>query len=73
MVESRRVPGKGRIGASIERTVSVNTEKGSNMCEYSKMVESRQVPGKCRIRARIEKVSRRVRENGRFSVSIEKW
>ena len=73
MVESGRVPGKVRIRTSIEKTVSANTEKGSNMCEYRRMVESRRVPGKCRIRVSIEKVSRRVPEKGRISVSIEKW
>ena len=64
MVESRRVPGKGTIYASIE--------KESNEFEYQKMVESRRVPGKCRIRASIEKVSRRVPKKGRMSVSIER-
>ena len=73
MVESGRVSGKFRIRASIEKTVSANTEMGSNQCEYRKMVESRRVPVKGRIRASIEKVSRRVREKGRMSVSTEKW
>ena len=73
MVESGRVPEKGGICASIEKTVSANTEMGSNQCEYAKMVEYRRVPGKCRIRASIEKVSPRVREKGRMSVSTEKW
>ena len=35
------------------------------------MVESERVPGKGRIRTRIEKLSRRVREKGRISVSTE--
>ena len=46
MVESGRVLEKGRIRASIEKTVSANTAKGSNECEYRKMVESRRVPAK---------------------------
>ena len=73
MVEFERVPGKVRIRTSIKKTVSANTEKGSNECEYRKMVASRRVPGKCRIRVSIEKVSRRVPEKGRISVSTEKW
>ena len=73
MVESGRVPGKGRIRAGIEKTVSTNTEKGSNECEYRKMVESGRVPKKGRIRASIEKVSGRVPEEGRISVSTEEW
>ena len=73
MVESGRVPGKGSIRRSIEKTVSANTDMGSNQCEYQKMVESRRVTGKCRMRASIEKVSRRVPEKGRICVSTEKW
>ena len=73
MVESGRVPGKGRIRTSIEKIVSTNSEKGSNECEYRKMVDSRRVPGKGRIGASIEKVSQRVPEKGQISVSIEKW
>ena len=73
MVESERVPGQGRICTSIEKSVSANTENGSNECEYQKMVESRRVPGKGRIRASIEKVSRRVLKNGGISVSTAKW
>ena len=37
------------------------------------MVESGGVLGKGRIRASIEKVSQRVPEKGRISVSTEKW
>ena len=37
------------------------------------MVESGRVPGNGRIRASIEKLSGRVREKGRMSVSTEKW
>ena len=73
MVESERVPGKGRIRADIEKTFSANTKKESNECEYRKMVESGRVPKKGRIRASIEKVSGRVPEEGRISVSTEKW
>ena len=57
MVESRRVSGKGRIRASIEKIVSANNGMGSNECEYPKMVESGRVPRKARIRASIEKLS----------------
>ena len=73
MVEFGRVPGKRRIHTSIDKTFLANTEKRLNEFEYKKIVESRRVPGKCRIRATIEKVSRRVLENGRISVSTEKW
>ena len=73
MVEFGRVPGKGRIRRSIEKTASANTEKRSNECEYRKIVESRRLPGKCIIHAIIEKVSRRVPEKGQISVSTEKW
>ena len=65
MVESGRVPGKGRIRAS--------TGKWSNQCEYRKMIESVRVPGKGRICASIEKLSRRVLDKDRMSVSTEKW
>ena len=37
------------------------------------MVESGRLPGKGRIRASTEKLSRRVSEKGRMSVSTEKW
>ena len=69
MAEYGRVSGKGRIRVGIEKTVSVNTKKGSNECEYRKMIESKRVPGKGRIRASIEKLSRRVSERGRIIVS----
>ena len=72
MVESGRVPEKGRIRASIEKTVFTSTGKGSNKCEYGKMVESGRVPGKGRIRLSIEKLSRRVPKKGRISVGTEK-
>ena len=73
MVESGRVPGKGRIRASIEKVSRRVPKKGSNQCKYRKMVESSRVPVKCRIRASIDKVSRRVREKGRMTVCTEKW
>ena len=37
------------------------------------MVDSEQVPGKGRIHASIEKLSGRVSEKGRISVSTRKW
>ena len=37
------------------------------------MVQSGRVTGKGRLRAGIEKLSRRVPEKGRISVSTEKW
>ena len=73
MVESGRVSEKGKIWASIEKTVSDNTETGSNECEYRKIIESKRVSGKGRIRASIEKVCLRVPQKGRISVSTEKW
>ena len=51
----------------------MSTGKGSNQCEYRKLEESGRVLGKGRIRASIEKLSRRVPEKGRMSVSTEKW
>ena len=54
MVECRRVPGKGRIRAIIEKLSRRVPKKGSNLCEYRKMVESGRVPGKGRIRASVE-------------------
>ena len=71
MVESGRVPRKGRIRASIEKTVLKSTGKGSNECENKKMVESGRVSGKGGIRVRIEKLSRRLPEKGRISMSTE--
>ena len=55
MVESRRLSGKGRIRASIEKIVPANNGKGSNECEYRIMVESGRVSGKGRTHASIEK------------------
>ena len=61
-IEFVRVPGKGRIPASIEKLSQRLPEKGSNLCEYRKMVESERVPGKGRIRVSIDKLSLRVLE-----------
>ena len=81
MVESGRLPGNGRIRASIEKVygrarekglISVRTEKWKNPGEYWKKVESGRVPGKGRIHADTKKLSGRVLENGRISVSTEK-
>ena len=72
MIESRRVPGKGRIRSSIEKLSRVSTGKGSNLCECRKMIESGRVPGEGRFRSSIEKLSRRVPEKGRICVSTEK-
>ena len=44
----------------------------SNQCEYREIIESGWVPGKGRIHASIEKLSWRVPEKGRMSVSTEK-
>ena len=71
MIESGRVLGKGRIRASIEKTVLTSIGKGSNKCENRKMVESGRVPGKGTMCASIEKVYRRVSEKGRISVGTE--
>ena len=71
MVESGRVPGKGRISATIEKLLGRVLEKG-RISEYRKMVESGRVPAKGRIRATIEKLSGGVSEKGRISVSTRK-
>ena len=63
MVESGRVPGKGRICASIEKLSR----------QVPKKVESGQVPGKGRIRASIEKLPRQLPKKGRISMSTAKW
>ena len=99
MVESGRVPGKGRIHACTAELsgrvgekgrISVSTEKWQNSGEYRemlqsvpylkncpdefrKMVESWRVVGKGRIRATIGKLSGRVSEKGRVSVSTRNW
>ena len=46
VVESVRVPRKGKIPASIEKLFGWVPEKGSNQCEYRKMEESEWVPEK---------------------------
>ena len=65
MEESGRVPGKGRIRATIEKLsvivpkkdrISVSTVKWLNLGEYPKKVESLRVP-----------------EKGRISESTENW
>ena len=73
MVESGRVPGKGRIRTSIEKLSPASTRKGPNLCEYRKVVESGRVPGKGRIRTSIEKLFPRLPKKGRICVSTEKW
>ena len=62
MVESGRVPGKGKIRASIEKLSQGVQKKGRICLNTKKMVESWCVPGKNRIRASIEKLSLRVLE-----------
>ena len=62
MVDSGRVPGKGRI--------RVGTEKGQNQCEYRKIVETGRVPGKDKIHASIEILSGRVLEKGQIGRSV---
>ena len=64
MVESGRVPGKGRSCASIEKLCRLVLEKGRISVYNSKKVESGRVPAKGRIRASVEKVSRRVPKKG---------
>ena len=71
-IESVRVPGNGRICASIEKTVLTSTGKRYNECENRKMGKSSRVPGKGTICASIEKVCRRVPKKSRISVSTEK-
>ena len=73
MEESGRVPGKGRIRASIEKLsrripkrgrMGVITEKWYNVSEHRDKVESVRVSKIC---------PDRVPEKGRISVSTEKW
>ena len=67
MVESGRVPGKGRIRAStgkrqnpceFQKTFPYSTEKGSTLLEYRKKVESVRVSRNCpdEYRNRVESV-----------------
>ena len=71
MVESGRVPGKGKIRATIEKLSGRVLEKG-RISEYRKMVESGRVTGQGRIRASTENLSGRVLIKGRISVSVGK-
>ena len=81
MVESGRVPGKGRIRATIEKLsgrvsekgrIGVSTENWYNPDEYLKKVESMRVPKNCpdEYRKRVESV--RVPKNGRIRASTGK-
>ena len=88
MVESERVPGKGRIHGDTEKLSSRVLEKVEYVripknCpgEYwkrvesvrvLKMVECGRVPGKGRVRLNTKKLSGRVLENGRISDSTGK-
>ena len=72
------VPEKGKINVNTgkwqnpgEYREKVESMPLSKKCpdEFQKMVESGRVQGKGRIRATIEKLSGRVSENGRISVS----
>ena len=54
------------------KTVGASTEKASKKCEDRKMISPGQVPKKDIIRASMEKLSGRVREMRRISVSNEK-
>ena len=51
MIESERVPGKGRIRATIEKLFGRVSEKGRICVSTEKWYESEQVLGKGRIRA----------------------
>ena len=70
MVESRQVPGQGRIRASIEKLSREYRKRVESLC-VPKMVESGRVPGKGRIRPSIDNLRRGVPENGRIYVSTE--
>ena len=82
MVEPGRVPGKGRIRASIEELservskngrIKVSTEKWKNPGEYREKVESGWVSGKGRICASTEKKSGQLPKKGVINVTTEKW
>ena len=73
MIESGRVPRKGRICASNEKLSVRVLEKGRISVSTGKMVESGRVPGKDRICATIQKLSGRVSEKGRISLSTRNW
>ena len=81
MVESGRVPGKGRIGTSIEKLsprlpekgrICVSTEKWENPYEYRKTVPAinGKVSNLCEYRKMVE--SGRVSGKARIGTSIEK-
>ena len=81
MVESVRVPGKGRIRASIEKLfgcvpkngpISVTTEKCSNPCQYQEKVESVLLPKNCLNEYQKIVEFMQVPENGRIGASIGK-
>ena len=73
MVESRRVPTKGRIRASIEKLFVRVPKNGKISVSTRKMEESVRVRGKGRIRVSIEKLFKWVPEKGPINVSTEKW
>ena len=81
MVESVRVPGKGRIRPSTEKksgrvseegTISVSTANWYNLVEYREKLESVRVPKKCpdEYRKRVKSVC--VPKNGRIWASTGK-
>ena len=81
LVESVRVPGKGRIRASIEKLfgrvskngiMRVNTENGWNPGEYRKKVESVRVLKNCPNEYRKMVESGHVPGKGRICASTEK-
>ena len=72
MLESGRVPGKGRIRAIIEK-LSWRVPENGRICVSTENGRIRASTGKGRIRPSNEKLSRRVPEKGRICVSIEKW
>ena len=81
MVESRRIPGKSRIRASIEKVsrrlpkkarINVSTKKWYNSSEYWEKVESVRISKNCldAYQKMVEAVC--VPKNGRIEASIEK-
>ena len=73
MVESGRVPGKGRIRATIEKLPKRESENGRIIVSTGKWYESGRVLGKVRICATIENLSGRVSETDRISVNTRNW
>ena len=63
---------KKAVSVSVSKNCRASTEKASNKCEDRKMISSGEVPKKDRIRASMEKLSGRVLEMRRISVSTEK-